>query len=293
MIHEIEGIFNMMSKPSFSLLLLGAALVPLSSAHAQSGTNAVNGQYAFYLSGQEKLPSGGSELEVIAGSFHADGQGHITSGVLDKNSGTGLVQVSKLSGVYNVDSTTGKGTVTLQLPTGPLSFVFYTQPPLQTPVNNYAPIRAAIVAAGGPLQSGTGRLADTFGGYYPETAIFSLSGENTPGASAISGIASLNITGSAEQVTGQAELIENGSASFYPGITGTASGVDATGRFTVTLTGMGSHAAAHYAVYQGAFSNGDKVFLSLDPHGTAPLLLGTNGGSLPSYVIQYYGSYNF
>ncbi len=113
--------------------------------------NTLSGQYTFYLTGQEKLPQDGNGLVAIAGTFTADGQGHITAGTLDENGGSGVVQLSKLTGAYTIDSTTGKGTVTLQLPAGALSFVCYTQYSLQTeptPNAGYSTVDAAIVAAG-------------------------------------------------------------------------------------------------------------------------------------------------
>ena len=289
-----NGISSMAGKGKLSWLLLGAALLPAAGAQAQSSLASLSGQYAFYLTGQEQRPSDGLGLEAIAGSFNADGHGHITSGVLDQNSSSGLVQVSSLTGAYTLDATTGKGTVTLQLPTGPLNVVFYTQLPLPAPNSYYAPIDAAIVAAGGSLLGGSGRLANAIGGSYPAGATFSLNGENASGGGAVSGLASLKLINKngTEQVTGQAELIDNGKTSYDPGVTGTADPVDATGRFTVSLAGMGS-GTAHYAAYQGDFRNGSTIFLSLDPHGSAPLLVGNDGANIPSYVIQYGGTENF
>ncbi len=257
--------------------------------------NTLSGQYTFYITGQEQIPLGGSGLEAIAGSFTADGQGHITAGELDKNSSTGVVQVSKLTGVYSVNGATGKGAVTLQLPTGPLSFAFYAQNSQQLPGSSQSTVDAAIVAVGGSLISGSGRLANLASiGYNSsdtDTFTFSLSGQTSAGG-VVSGITSFQFQDNSTQVIGQAELIENGTASLYPDIAGTATIPDQAGRVTVSLSGLGS-GAANYAVYAGGFSTGSTVFLSLDPLSSAPLLVGTNGASSRSYAIQYTGVENF
>ncbi len=254
--------------------------------------NTLSGQYTFYITGQEQIPLGGSGLEAIAGSFTADGQGHITAGELDKNSGSGLVHLSTLIGVYNINATTGKGAVTLQLPTGPLSMVFYAQNSQQLPGISYSTVDATIAAAGGSLLGGSGRLANqTSIGYNSadtDTFTFSLSGETQAGG-VVSGVTSLSFQNDSTQVTGQAELIENGAASLYSDITGTATVPDQAGRVAVALSGLGN-GAAKFALYGGGSST---VFLSLDPLSSAPLLVGTNRTSLPSYAIQYTGVESF
>lgn len=286
-----------MTKIGYSaFLLLGAVLVPLASAQAQT-TNpsaVLSGKYAFYLSGQEKLPTGGTDLEGIAGTFSADGQGNITAGQLDKNSGTGLVQTSTLKGTYTNDGAAGKVTVTLQLPMGPLSFAFYTRG--VSPVSN-----VAIIAGGASFQSASGRLATTqdfllgnalLGG---GAVTFTLDGETAAIAGALKGILSLNFASdlapsgnylTQQPVAGLAEVVQNGTASFYTNINGivpNVPGAFGATRSTVTLTGLSS-GSSNFAAYVGNFGTGNVVLLSLDPHGAAPLLIGTNGSLSPSFV---------
>lgn len=297
MIRTTKRFYKVSSKGNLLFLLLGAALLPLASAQAQSDAASFCGEYSFYLSGQEKLPTGGSALEAIVGNFYADGQGHVTGGELDKNSETGLVQVSSLTGVYSFNMTTGDGQVTLNLPTGPLNLAFYTYPRGPSVIPCYGHLEATIVATGGTLLGGSGRLADVLHRSSQSQAVdFTLDGESAAAASAASGFVSLNIPlnelVSSTNITGRAELIENGMASFYPDITGTATAVDSTARLTLSLTGFGT-GTKHYAAYEGEFSTGTVVLLSLDPHGSAPLLMGTNEVNLPSYLIGYSGHENF
>src|SRR5438270_336603 len=76
-------------------------------------TNAnLNGSFAFSYIGSDQ---GG--FLAVAGSFVADGAGHITSGTQDINSGAGISTNVASSGTYLVRSD-GRGTITLNSPAG-------------------------------------------------------------------------------------------------------------------------------------------------------------------------------
>ena len=76
-------------------------------------TNAsLNGPFAFSYTGSD----GGGFL-AVAGSFQADGSGHITSGMQDINSGFGIITNSPITGTYVVRAD-GRGSANLNSPAG-------------------------------------------------------------------------------------------------------------------------------------------------------------------------------
>jgi hypothetical protein len=97
---------RLFSIPAMCLALASAAL----PAVAQSGNAALQGQYAFLFTGKVGGPTG-----LAAGalaSFTADGQGHITAGVLDFTTLTFSLQRQTVTGTYSLGSN-GRGTITL------------------------------------------------------------------------------------------------------------------------------------------------------------------------------------
>jgi len=100
---------------SFLLILAGCGGgSSLSFPPPQGGfTNAdLNGPFAFSYSGSD----GGGFL-TVAGSFQADGAGHITSGSQDINSGLGISTNAVITGTYVVRAD-GRGTINLNSPAG-------------------------------------------------------------------------------------------------------------------------------------------------------------------------------
>src|SRR5579864_4883762 len=76
-------------------------------------TNAnLNGPYAFSYTGSD---AGG--FLAVAGSFQADGNGHITSGTQDINSGSAVRTNASITGTYTVRAD-GRGSATLNSPAG-------------------------------------------------------------------------------------------------------------------------------------------------------------------------------
>src|SRR5580765_6321839 len=76
-------------------------------------TNAnLSGPFAFSYIGSD----GGGFL-AVAGSFQADGNGHITSGTQDINSGLGIFTNAAISGTYTVRAD-GRGSATLNSTAG-------------------------------------------------------------------------------------------------------------------------------------------------------------------------------
>ena len=226
------------------------------------------GQYTFYLTGQEKTSQGGLEAAAMAGVFNADGQGHITSGMLDKNSGTGYLQAKNVTGTYQFDST-GKGSATLNSSAGSYTFAFYSEIPLPTPN-----LEADLVSTAGTLLNATGRLGGTDPFFQPSTYTFTLGGEPSLASSPLFGAGTL--TFGQDTVTAQYQQVVNGTATNVTGLTGTYTAPDPVSqRFTFSLAAPGS-ASSHFVVYQGGFNTGILFFLSTDPHSSSPLLIGTN-----------------
>jgi hypothetical protein len=92
--------------------------VLLAQDSAAFATSTLNGSYAF------GTPIGGNEF--LAGGFQADGAGNLASGSIDSNSGGLALSDAPFTGTYSVDSTDGRGTATLNIPTvGAINVVFY------------------------------------------------------------------------------------------------------------------------------------------------------------------------
>ena len=96
-----------------------AGVISQQAPNATFDPTSLNGNYAFLLAG-----SGSGATYAAAGSFSADGNTHITTGVLDENvSGTPTPNVA-FSGSYTLTSN-GRGTATF---TGGRTYVFYLGP---------------------------------------------------------------------------------------------------------------------------------------------------------------------
>lgn len=84
--------------------MAGCSTNNVSSPVAQSTPDVLSGQYAFVLSGYDAPYLGTGNPLAIAGSFKADGQGHITAGVIDINDNGVHSSSSSLTGTYSIDS---------------------------------------------------------------------------------------------------------------------------------------------------------------------------------------------
>jgi len=156
--------------------------------------SSLQGHYSFFLHGQESSLRGGVQLVALAGSILTDGTGKITSGVLDKNSASGLIQTQSVSGTYQLDST-GKGSISLVTPQGNYGFTFYA---LNLTQGTY--IRAAIVAYSGSVLEVTGEFG-------PSSSI----GDNTTTFGTTFGF-----TEAGEVGVGTNLFLESGTLNFVP-----------------------------------------------------------------------------
>ena len=80
----------------------------------------LKGQYAFLMSGTE-LCSGSSSFFTRAGSFTADGSGHITGGLEDVNVCTGVFTLQFTNSTYSITAD-GRGTLSLTNSTGTTNY---------------------------------------------------------------------------------------------------------------------------------------------------------------------------
>ena len=117
------------------VLLVAALLASLTAACGNGGTIVIaplptgnfsnaslKGQYSFLMSGTE-LCSGSSSFFTRAGSFAADGGGHITGGLEDINVCTGVFTLQFTNSTYSI-TTDGRGTLSLTNSTGTTDYSF-------------------------------------------------------------------------------------------------------------------------------------------------------------------------
>jgi hypothetical protein len=118
------------------VLLAAVLLASLTAACGNSGTSVVGpppppptgnfsnaslkGQYAFLMSGTE-LCSGLRSFFARAGSFTADGGGHITGGLEDINACTGVFTLQFTNSTYSITAD-GRGTLSLTNTTGTTNY---------------------------------------------------------------------------------------------------------------------------------------------------------------------------
>jgi hypothetical protein len=199
-------------------------------------TNAnLNGSFAFSYIGSD--PGG---FLAVAGSFVADGAGHITSGTQDINSGAGISTNVASSGTYLVRSD-GRGTITLNSPAGNSTLDF------------------VIVAGGHALvtrfdtrATGSGTIDQQTTSAFSNAALagpfaFSLSGIDAGGLPlAIGGVFTSDASGNL--TAGLDDSNDNGFVVTNNPITGSIP-VASTGRGTATMnTSLGTLSFAYYVV---------------------------------------------
>ncbi|MGZ4839410.1 MAG: hypothetical protein ACXVZR_12750 [Terriglobales bacterium] len=192
----------------------------------QIANGTLTGQYAFIMRGQ----SGAASL-VAAGSINFDGNGNVTAGTEDVNSG-GATTVTINSGTYHI-STDGRGNATLQTSAGTVNWQFV--------VVNHSRVFVIRFDSGVASASGVLELQDTtqftaagFSGNYA----FNLSGSDAsgkPGSLAVAG--ALTSTGALVISSGFQDINDAGSPSggAVTGSYGAPSGT--TGRGTLSLNG--------------------------------------------------------
>jgi hypothetical protein len=188
----------------------------------QFSNGTLNGQYAFTFTGQ----NAGAQF-VAAGSITFDGNGNITGGTEDVNSGA-VSTVTINAGTYHI-GTDGRGNATLQTSAGAANWQFT--------VINHAHAFVIRFDSGVAGASGTMDLQDasqfTAAGFTGNYA-FNLSGANTsgrPGSLAAAG--ALTSNGAGVISAGALDLNSAGTSSAAPSLTGTYTAPSSAGRGTL------------------------------------------------------------
>ena len=246
---------------------------------------ALSGNYAFYLNGFNS-----SGAWTLAGSFISDGNGNITSGVVDGNSVAGQAYTVNVSGTYSI-AATGLNTMTIQgSGWGPMTLGF-----VLGSAGNGRIIEYDDNIGQGSRGSGVLRKADA--------SAFSLGGLNGGWVFGTTG----SDQGTRDVQVGQFTLnsgnISNGANDENDGgtykthtFTGTMSAVDSqTGRGIITVES--SHGTAHEVVY--VVSTGEMVTANSDSNGP-PIQVGSvlqqsgtfTNGSLNGPWVTYYQDTN-
>ncbi|MBZ5509763.1 MAG: hypothetical protein LAN70_01195 [Acidobacteriia bacterium] len=203
----------------------------------QFSNGTLNGKYAFTFSGQNAGAS-----YVAAGSISFDGNGNITAGTEDINSG-GASAVTITSGTYHI-GTDGRGNANVVTSGGTVNWQFA--------VVNHARVFVERFDSGVQSASGTMELQDasqfTLAGVTGNYA-FNLSGANgtnRPGSLAMAGAFAAN---GGIISSGALDVNNAGSPSAGLSLAGTYAAPNASGRGTMTLnSAFGTQNLAYYVV---------------------------------------------
>lgn len=215
---------------------------------AGSSNASLNGGFAFTLGGRR-----GSNALVAGGVFTADGNGNITSGVEDINSGSVAQNLAITNSTYSVASS-GRGTLTWNNSSGTFHFVIYPS----TGGVQMMQVDSGVLSSGiaYPQQGSnfsTSSLTGNFG--------FNLTGVNSGGEFDL--IAQLNANGSGGW-TGALDLNNNGGLSL---------GLAANGSYSLTSNGRGntsiSTSAGRMNFFTYAVSSSRVLFIEADSSSPA------------------------
>ncbi len=204
----------------------------------QFSNGTLNGQYAFTFSGQNAGAS-----YVAAGSISFDGNGNITGGTQDINSG-GASAVTITGGTYHI-GTDGRGNATVVTSGGTVNWQFA--------VVNHARVFVERFDSGVQSASGTMELQDatqfTLAGVNGSYS-FNLSGANAsnkPGTLAMAG--AMTSSGAGIISGGALDVNNAGSPSAGLSLAGTYTVPNASGRGAMTLNStFGTQNLAYYVV---------------------------------------------
>jgi hypothetical protein len=207
----------------------------------------LNGGFAFTLGGRR-----GSNPLVAGGVFTADGNGNITSGVEDINSGSVSQNLTLTNSTYSIAGN-GRGTLTLNNSSGAFHYVIYPS----TGGLQMMEIDSAVLSSGTAYaQQGTGFSTGTLSGNFG----FNLTGVNNGGE--FDEIAQLAANGSGSW-SGALDMNNNGGLSL---------GLAANGTYTLSGNGRGnaslSTSAGRMNFITYAVSSSRVLFIEAD--STAP-----------------------
>ncbi len=211
--------------------------------NAAFNLTALNGNYAFLLAG-----SGLGGTIATAGSFLADGNGHITSGVVDENvvapagvPAPGLPILANAAGDNYTVASNGRGTATFTTAGRTYTFVFYVGPVGSNTTGVFQETDSAIASDGNFTlqQSAAFTLASIQGNYAIETSGIS-------GSSLQVSTGQIGANGAGAVTSGNIDT-NTGGTTLTPGqtVTGSYSAPATTGRATLAL----NSSTPNYAAY--------------------------------------------
>jgi len=186
----------------------------------------LNGQYAFRMSGT-LLQSGvsGPDFYTQAGTFTADGAGHILNGTEDFNDSNGFA-TTPFTGSYHM-SQDGNGTMTLNIAGGTLNFSFTMVSSSRLYLTEAdAFINFSANAAGEAVKQNTGAFAA------PPNGNFVFRVHQTFPTTVSEGTVGL-LTSTNGAITGNLDVVRGNSFSSLTFTSGTLSTPDASGRGTL------------------------------------------------------------
>lgn len=201
-------------------------------------TNAnLNGTFAISFSGTDA-----NGFFAVVGTLTADGNGHITSGVLDLNDSQGPANNVSFSGTYTVRAD-GRGVAALASGAGNFSLVFVITSPGRALITRFE--QSATGSGSMDLQNSsafsTSALAGTF--------VFNLVGPLDATGSPESTVGSFTTDNTGSITGGVQDSSENGAIFTNEAISGTSIQVAANGRGTASLsTAAGPRNFAFYVV---------------------------------------------
>jgi hypothetical protein len=221
-------------------------------------TGRLQGSYVISLNGF----ASGSPF-YMAGSFVADGNGNITSGVLDQTGPTSVTTNSPLMpSTYSLPANTNLGTMTLNTALGTFVYdIVVTTTQTRIILANADQYGSGLITPQSPPTLPSNGAGYSFGAVGTDSA-----GNRYAGAGAFAINASLAVTG------GEEDTNDNGTVATKTPITGgnlAVTPLDAnTGRGTASLTtGSGTSNYAYYVI-----SNTELVAVDIDPGGPLTLL---------------------
>ena len=236
----------------------GGGSSPLAKPPMGGFTNAnLSGMYAFSVSGTNASALG---FFAIAGSFQADGSGHITSGVEDVNNSNGVFTNQSLTGTYTVRAD-GRGTATLSSGAGNMAFDFVI-----------VSAQRALISRFENTATGSGSIDMQTSSAFSNPALagafaFSVAGIDSIGNPlAIAGNFSVDAAGNI--TPGVHDMNDNGTVFTNTALSGGPfSAISGNGRGTVSLTtALGARSFAFYVV--------DANHLKMVEIDTVPVLAG-------------------
>ena len=232
---------------------------------------ALKGQYAFLFQGLTNQQVGNRLGTAGVGSFTADGNGSITSGVLDLNLPAKPSLDLPVTGTYTL-ANNGRGTITINSSLGTQVFEISVSGHVST-------VETASGTASGGALFGTVQIARQTPTDFGDLSIFNLNlaGE-TSGASPYS-----LVTGSGQLfAAGEPSIVLDQTVGFSVATSLNYQGAHAivpsstTGRFALPFTAVSGSTVPQTINLVGYEIDSNHVFLmSTDPHQTSELLSGT------------------